>query len=299
MGLSNAAQRPYTESMLRIGTCSWKFPSWVGLVYDEPEPENYLEAYSRVYRTVEIDQWFWSLFGPETAKLPDLETVAEYAAAVDADFRFTIKAPNSITLTHVYQHARKHAGERNPHFLSAELMNAFLERVGPLQGQCDAILLQFEYLNRDKMPSRNAYLEALDRFLGQVPDGWPLAVESRNPAYLSQPYFELLRSHGVAHVLNEGYFMPPISEIYRRYRELLVPRSVVRLLGPDRKGIEEQTGKRWDRRLAPKDDALEAIAHDITDMLSRGFDVTVNVNNHYEGSAPRTIAVLEQLLSHP
>lgn len=285
--------------MLRIGTCSWKFPSWERLVYTEAEPENYLSEYSSRFRTVEIDQWFWSLFGPETVKLPQPETVAEYAAAVDPSFHFTIKAPNSITLTHVYRHARRHAGEPNSRFLSPELMAQFLARIDALQSQCDAVILQFEYLNRHKMDSRGAFLQALDAFLRNIPDGWPIAVETRNPNYLSLPYFELLASHGVAHVLNEGYFMPPITEIYRRYRNHLVPRSLIRLLGPDRKGIEEQTGKRWDRRLAPKDEALEEIARDITDMLSRSFEVTVNVNNHYEGSAPRTIEVLEQLLAHP
>ncbi|MBC8235230.1 DUF72 domain-containing protein [bacterium] len=49
---------------LRIGTCSWKFPSWHKLVYSEPKGINYLEEYSRHYNTVEIDQWFWSLCSP-------------------------------------------------------------------------------------------------------------------------------------------------------------------------------------------------------------------------------------------
>ncbi|PLX23103.1 MAG: DUF72 domain-containing protein, partial [Ignavibacteria bacterium] len=43
---------------LRIGTCSWKYPSWKGIVYSAPKGINYLEEYARVYDTVEIDQWF-------------------------------------------------------------------------------------------------------------------------------------------------------------------------------------------------------------------------------------------------
>ena len=285
--------------MLRIGTCSWKFPSWEGLVYSSPEPPDYLEEYARRYRTVEIDQWFWSLFGPETVRLPDPETAAGYAAAVDPAFRFTIKAPNSVTLTHVYTSARTHAGAANPRFLSPELFAAFLDRIRPLQGQCDAVMLQFEYLNRKKMPDAATFLGRLDAFLAALPDGWPVAVETRNPNYLSTAYFELLTRHGVAHVFAEGYYMPPVTEIYRRYADLLVPRAIVRLLGPDRKGIEEQTSRRWDRRLAPKDDQLAAIADMVQEMLSRSFEVTVNVNNHYEGSAPRTIGVLEELIRNP
>lgn len=289
----------YTGSMLRIGTCSWKFPSWEGLVYTTAEPADYLAEYARHFRTVEIDQWFWSLFGPESIKLPSPDTAAQYAAAVDEDFRFTIKAPNAVTLTHVYSRARKHAGAENPEFLSPELFAAFLDRIRPLQRQCDGIMLQFEYLNKKKMPDAATFLRHLDAFLTAIPDGWPIAVETRNPPYLTVAYFDLLARHGVAHVFAEGYYMPPIVEIYRRYRDRLVPRSIVRLLGPDRAGIEDQTGKRWDRRLAPKDADLAAIAEMVTDMLSREFAVTVNVNNHYEGSAPRTIAALNGYLAEP
>jgi len=45
-----------------VGTCSWKYDSWQGLIYPENKPFNYLQEYSHHYRIVEIDQWFWSLF---------------------------------------------------------------------------------------------------------------------------------------------------------------------------------------------------------------------------------------------
>jgi uncharacterized protein YecE (DUF72 family) len=282
--------------MLRMGTCSWKFPSWDGLVYSSPHPPDYLAEYAHTYRTVEIDQWFWSLFGPDTVSLPGVETAHRYAGVVDSDFRFTIKAPNSVTLTHVYKTARKHAGEPNPHFLSAELFTAFLNRISVLQSQCDAIMLQFEYLNRAKMPSASEFRRRIDGFLASAPDGWPLAVEIRNPNYFTDEWFALLAGHGTAHVFNQGYFMPPVVEVYRRFGSQLVPRSVIRLLGPDRSGIEQQTGKRWDRRVAPKDAELSEIAAMTRELLDREFEVTVNVNNHYEGSAPRTIAALRSFL---
>lgn len=48
---------------LHIGTCSWKYASWRGLVYSDAPHPNYLAEYARHYDTVEVDQWFWSLFG--------------------------------------------------------------------------------------------------------------------------------------------------------------------------------------------------------------------------------------------
>ena len=139
-------------------------------------------------------------------------------------------------------------------------------------------------------------MDRLAPFLAAVGSDWPLAIEIRNPNYLSSLYFETLAAHRVTPVFCQGYFLPPIVSVYRDHREQLSGTSIVRLLGPDRKGIEKETGKRWDRIVAPKDDEMPAIADMVVDMLARGFDVVVNVNNHYEGSAPLTVEKLERLV---
>ena len=63
---------------LKIGTCSWKYDSWIGLIYTEAAKKNYLKEYSKQYNTVEIDQWFWSLFPGSEIKLPDIKVVEQY-----------------------------------------------------------------------------------------------------------------------------------------------------------------------------------------------------------------------------
>ena len=80
---------------IRIGTCSWKYESWRGLVYSDAPGINYLAEYSKKYTCVEVDQWFWSLFGPDKVVLPQPRDVSQYAASVPEDFRFGIKLPNS------------------------------------------------------------------------------------------------------------------------------------------------------------------------------------------------------------
>lgn len=85
------------QPYLRIVTCSWKYDSWKGLVYDPEKkyrPYDYLADYARYFNTVEIDQWFWSLFH-QGAKLPDSDTVRAYTDSAPDDFVFTIKVPNS------------------------------------------------------------------------------------------------------------------------------------------------------------------------------------------------------------
>jgi uncharacterized protein YecE (DUF72 family) len=71
---------------------------------------------------------------------------------------------------------------------------------------------------------------------------------------------------------------------------------VIRLHGPDREGIEAKTGKQWDRIVEPRDEELESVVEMVEDLLGHGLDVYLNVNNHYEGSAPLTIDRLRKLL---
>ena len=139
--------------MVRFGTCSWKYDSWVGLVYSDSTNKNYLLEYSRKYNTVEIDQWFWSLFPPAKIVLPNSTIVREYKSSVQEDFLFTVKAPNSLTLTHFYKNRKEDELKPNPFFLSVELFQKFLDSIKDISNQVGCLIFQFEYLNKQKMKS--------------------------------------------------------------------------------------------------------------------------------------------------
>ena len=66
---------------LHIGTCSWEYDSWRGLVYSDVPHPNYLQQYAHKYDTVEVDQWFWSLYGPEKVALPQRNPLRRLRAA--------------------------------------------------------------------------------------------------------------------------------------------------------------------------------------------------------------------------
>jgi uncharacterized protein YecE (DUF72 family) len=283
---------------LRIGTCSWRFPSWHGSVYSAPKGINYLQEYASQYDTVEIDRWFWSLFGEDSIGLPQPADVDRYRRAVPDDFVFSVKAPNSVTLTHFYKKAKTDPLVSNPHFLSPSLFRTFLSLLDPLGDTLGPVMFQFEYLNKQKMPSQDHFEELFGAFAEQLPIGYRYGIEVRNARYLNQSYFEFLSRSGLSPVLLQGYWMPSITEIYRDCDELIAQHEVVivRLLGPDRKGIEKQTGKRWNQIVAPKDQELAGIVEMVEDLLERGVNVYLNVNNHYEGSAPLTIERIGRFL---
>jgi len=281
---------------LRIGTCSWKYESWRGIVYSGTAGRNFLAEYAKKFRTVEVDQWFWSLHGPGRVTLPDPSTVSDYASSVPADFRFSIKVPDSVTLTHFRKKEKADALVPNPHFLSHELFSDFLGRIKPLGKTAGPLIFQFEYLNRLKMPSQKAFQESFGAFIRECPPGYLYCVEIRNPNYLNAEFFSFLEANGLYPVFLQGYYMPPVFDIYAKHAERIHGLAVIRLHGPDRLGIEERTGGSWDRITDPKDGELERIAGMVRGLLGRDVSVTLNVNNHYEGSAPLTIEKLGRLL---
>lgn len=280
---------------LYIGTCSWKYPSWEGLVYLSREPANYLYEYAKKYNSVEVDQWFWSL-GKSGAALPRPETVAEYDASTPDDFRFTVKCPNAVTMPYL----RGKKGEPlqpNSRFLDPDFFQRFLDSLAPLIPKIGLLVFQFEYLNKDKMQSKSKFVDYLGQFLASLPADLPYAVEIRNPRWIDATWFDLLREHRAAPVLLQGYWMDDVVATLDQYGEKVGDTLCIRLHGEDREGMEERTGEDWSKIVRPKDEELERISGSIDYQYRNGRQVFVSINNHFEGSAPLTIEKFKRLLS--
>ena len=277
---------------LKIGTCSWKYDSWKGIVYPEFGDFNYLEEYSKKYNTVEIDQWFWSLFPNNKVTLPKKNIVEDYNNSTPDDFKFTIKVPNSITLTHPYK-----SKQPNKHFLSFDLFEAFLDSIEKIKPKVGMLMFQFEYLNKTKMNSQMDFQFMLEEFFSQVSRDWNYAVEIRNPNYLNDIWFAFLSNHDIAHVFLQGYYMPRIYETFEKFTPYFKNSLVIRLHGFDRKGIELKTNKVWNEIVDTQED-LAKILEMINVLLDSKIDLYLNVNNHFEGSAPLTIERIKSLLKN-
>ncbi|MCW8849430.1 MAG: DUF72 domain-containing protein [Melioribacteraceae bacterium] len=269
---------------LNIGTCSWKYDSWQGLVYPEFGTFNYLEEYSKKYNSVEIDQWFWSLHPNNKIILPNSNVVEEYYSSTPENFKFTVKIPNSITLTHPYK-----SKEINKHFLSSDLMEAFLDSIKMLKSKIGMLMFQFEYLNKQKMSSQLEFQQRLEELFVRLDRQYNYAVEIRNPNFLNEQMFSVLNNHDISFVFLHGYYMPPIFETYSKFSEFIKKRSVIRLHGFDRKGIELKTKKIWNEIVDPKDEDIQKVVEMVIKLLEQKVDTYLNVNNHFEGSAPLTI----------
>jgi uncharacterized protein YecE (DUF72 family) len=277
------------SDFIKIGTCSWKYPSWEGILYSQEAGNNYLSEYAKHYDTVEIDQWFWSLFPGNKVVLPKVEVVKEYVYSVPKNFKFSIKVPNSITLTHHYSQNKNIPLIKNPFFLSNELFTEFYHFLEPMKENIAALIFQFEYLNKKKMSDQQVFQEKFSEFISKCPSGVNYCVEIRNPNYLNKEYFTFLKSSNLSHVFLQGYYMPPIFTLYEKYRDLIEKFAVIRLLGRGRKEIEDKSQGNWNKLLDPKDIELDRLAKMMNDLMIKNVRLFINVNNHYEGSAPLTI----------
>jgi uncharacterized protein YecE (DUF72 family) len=279
---------------IEFGTCSWNYDSWIGLVYSKKASYSaaYLKEYSAKYPTVEVDSWFY--------KLPTPEDALEYKTQTQPGFSFSCKLTESISLTHERNRDKEAPLIPNPGYLSAELFAQYLEAIRVLIPQIFVLELEFEYLNKLKMPNLAAFMQTVEKFINSLEKAGlrhlvPLAIETRNSNYLKREYFQFLKDHEIAHIFSEKMYLPHIYELYTQFGDLIGNRVPIRLLGGDRKEIETMTNGTWNDIVAPKAD-LPEIANMIGDLATGSRIVKVYLNNHYEGSAPKSIDRLSALL---
>jgi uncharacterized protein YecE (DUF72 family) len=139
------------------------------------------------------------------------------------------------------------------------------------------------------MASQGQFQEKFAAFIEKIDPDYDYLVEIRNPNYLNRNYFQFLNSIGCGHVFLQGYYMPSITDLYEKTGDYIQYLTVIRLHGPDRADIEQKSKGSWNRILEPKDNEMIDIVKMVNDLLDKKVDVYINMNNHYEGSAPLSI----------
>lgn len=283
---------------LRLGTSSWSFPGWSGIVYDGPSSESSLArhglaAYARhpLLRTVGLDRTYYRPIPAEVFR--------EYAAAVPPDFRMLVKADRRVT-SPADPDAR---GGRtpNPDFLdpayaAREVITPAVEGLGAALGP---IVFQFSPLPTDALGGPRAFAARLSRFLGALPGGPRYAVEIRTSAWLTPAYADALDRHGVAHTFAVHPTMPSVE----RQAALLAPHSqpvlVVRwMLGGGLRYDDAKARYEPFDRLVDEDPSTRgAIAVAALDALIAEREAFVVANNKAEGSAPLTLLRLAERIA--
>ena len=245
---------------LYIGTQGFSFKDWVGPFYPLNSTSNrYLQAYSRQFRTVEIDSTFYGV--------PRRTTVAAWRQRTPTGFRFCAKFPNYIT----HQKMLVDCDAATQHFI--ETMRGLGDKLGPL-------LLQFSY---EFGPERSDHLA---RYLDGLPDDLQFAVEVRNREWYDTNIIEMLQTRGVALALHDLYYMPRRTEVTADF-------VYVRWLGR-RTDLEHFDRIQLDRR-----DEEKWWAEHVSGFLGQGLTVYGYFNNIWAGYSPGSALGFLERLGYP
>ncbi len=287
-------------SGLRLGTSSWSFPGWAGLVYGGPAPaavlsRDGLRAYARhpLLTTVGVDSGFYAPL--------DADRLARWAAQVPVDFRFLVKAPAAVTQRH--QRGGDGRWRHNPEFLSPDI--ALRQAVEPyrrgLGERAGVLLLQFPPQGGRTHPRR--FAEDLYRFLKRLPPGPMYAVELRDAHLLTADFAAALHHGGAVPSLAAHPRLPPLSAQASLLQDAAQGPLVLRWLLRRNRGYEEARERYgpFHQLAEPDPDTRAAICALAAAALARGREVFVIVNNKAEGSSPLSIAALARTLAdvHP
>jgi uncharacterized protein YecE (DUF72 family) len=239
---------------LRVGCSGWSYRDWRGVIYPAELPQRrWFEHYQSLFDTVELNATFY--------RLPSPTTVEGWAAAAGPGFLFAVKMG-------AFGSHRMKLNDA-PRWLPNHI-----DRVARLGEHLGPNLVQLP-------PKWKRNAARLDEFLDATPTTMRWAVELREPSWLHDDVFDVLRRHGAALCIHDLLPDHPF--------ELTTEWTYVRFHGPDalRQPYHGAYGShglaRWVARLASELDA--------------GHDVYAYFNNDWYGHAVHDAAHLRCALT--
>lgn len=289
---------------LRMGTSTWSFSGWQGLVYADEYDESTLarqglSAYAAhpLLRSVGVDRSYYRPL--------DTDTLSRLRKAVSADFRFLLKAHAALMLP---------KSARRPGYLEG-VPDVFLDADHAIRHVIDparrvlgetlgVVLFQFSPLGSRVLGYRRELLQRLYEFLRVLPAGVNYAIEWRDPEMLGPDYQQMLHACGAVHGYAQHPRMPPVDaqgDISAALASSTSGPLVIRwLLAPGRSYEAAKAAYApFDQLVDPDPVARQNIVGLARRALAAGRDVTIIVNNKAEGSAPQSIVELAREFAAP
>jgi uncharacterized protein YecE (DUF72 family) len=287
---------------IHLGTSSWSFPGWTGLVYapqsgrlptEQALARRGLAAYAAhpLLRTVSLDRTFYAPLS--------VDEFARYAAQVPERFRFVVKAPAAITDPLVRRPGSGEPTGDNPSFLDATAAAAAFVRpaLAGLGHRAGPLVFQFPPLGRRLLADVPRLAARIAAVFSVLPRGPLYAVEVRDPELACPALADLLDRAGAVPCLAVHARMPAVHEQAER----------LGLLRPDCRG---PLVVRWNLHSGHDYEAAKAAYFPFNklveeDLASRTAmaslaraaaaadrDVFITINNKAEGSAPLSVEKL-------
>ena len=288
---------------LYLGTSSWSFPGWAGLVWQRGQrlTESQLSrdglsqyAAQALLRCVSLDRTFY-----RAANLAQYERLARQ---VPDDFRFLVKAPAEITDAVLRDPDSGAPLHDNPRFLDGRvaLDSVVLPAARGLGPRLGALVFQLSPLPRRWLEDPVGLMQRLDLLWRQVvpelPDGAVAALELRDAPMLMPELFDRLAMAGVRYCVGLHDRMPDAASQVVSMQRAGAGDFVCRW--NLHQGLRYRDAKaRWDpfdTMQAPDPTTREALARAVLAALMEGYRAFVTINNKAEGSAPLSVVALAE-----
>ncbi|MBV8149132.1 MAG: DUF72 domain-containing protein [Candidatus Eremiobacteraeota bacterium] len=254
-----------------MGTCGFAYKDWVGPFYaPKTKPVEMLVHYARAFRAVEIDSSYYAVPGPRS--------VASMVARTPPGFRFSFKAPQSVTHPPDSASLNVHADAKR-----------LLESLEPARsaGKLACVLLQFPNAFRPE-GNRETYVQrAVESF-----EGAPVVVEFRNAQWQRPQTLAMLAENGAGYC---NVDMPHLEGLLHPSADVTGPVGYVRFHGRNAKTWWRGTNvTRYDYLYSA--DELEPWADRIAEVEERARETYVFFNNHANGKSARNAEMMQALL---
>lgn len=167
-----------------LGTSGWSYKEWIGPFYTKAD-KSMLRAYTRVFRTVEIDSTFY--------RYPSKGTVMGWTRYSPEGFVYAAKLPGLITHDKKLELAQGIQQD----------LERFLELMEPLtlSGKLGCVLIQ--------LPPKFRYKpDQLEDFFKLLPTHVKFAVEFRDPSWMRAETWSLLERYKVAYTIVDEPLLP-------------------------------------------------------------------------------------------
>jgi len=297
-------EAPVLPTDIRLGTSSWFFPGWRGLVYDGVHTQvalsrKGLAAYAEIplLRTVSLDRTFY-------APLSAVEYL-RYAHQVPDHFSFVVKAP-ALVCDALMRDEQGRGKVANPHFLDAaiaarEFVVPCLEGLGAKAGP---LVFQVSPLPRALVEEAAILVERLAAFFAALPPELgrhrPLyALELRNPELLIPRLMKMLAGAGVRYCFGLHDRMPEVER-----QKIALKALDGETAGPlivrwnlHRGFLYEAARQRYepfDKLVDEDGETRRILARMAADAFKAGQKVWITANNKAEGSAPLSLLNLAE-----
>jgi uncharacterized protein YecE (DUF72 family) len=277
---------------IRLGTSSWSFPGWAGIVWAGRHPADVLSAeglraYARhpLLRAVGLDRTFYAPLGA-----PELAT---HADQVPPGFRFLVKASRLCTFPVLRDGPGRGVATPNARFLDPAFARDMVlaPAVEGLGDRLGVLLFQFPPLPRSETRDPPRFAARLAAFLGALPRGVPVAVEIRDAELLRPEHGAALTEGGASHGFTIHPSMPSLEAQAAVLPVERQPLLVVRWMLGHVRGYEEARDlyAPFDRLAAPDPASRASVVELVRRAVRAGRDGLVIVNNKAEGSSPLSI----------